>query len=116
MKKIILLFILSLYFLGCATPKYNYAPLFTKASKPSLDSIVKAYVGEPMLQQAKYSVYDAIFLPEDIKWIKFKPRARMLVLDRIFPEGIPIPEYFIDNQDFEGLIDDWLKFPKVFPS
>lgn len=35
------------------------------------------------------------FLPEDIKWIKYQPKAEMLALDRIFPEGIRIPEYFI---------------------
>lgn len=35
------------------------------------------------------------FLPEHIKWIPYEPKAKMLVLDRIFPEGIRIPDYFI---------------------
>jgi len=35
------------------------------------------------------------FEPADMKWIDFKPSARMLVLDRIFPRGITIPDYFI---------------------
>lgn len=35
------------------------------------------------------------FLPEDIKWIPFKPKAKMRVLHKIYPEGIKIPEYFI---------------------
>ncbi|MFH1230385.1 MAG: DUF362 domain-containing protein [Planctomycetota bacterium] len=35
------------------------------------------------------------FRPEDIKWVHYKPKAKMLVLDKIFPEGIMIPEYFI---------------------
>jgi uncharacterized protein (DUF362 family) len=34
------------------------------------------------------------FLPQDIAWRPYRPRARMRVLDRIFPEGILIPEYF----------------------
>jgi len=33
--------------------------------------------------------------PEDLKWVVYKPKAKMLVLDKIFPEGIRIPEYFI---------------------
>lgn len=37
------------------------------------------------------------FRPEDIKWVKYAPKAKMLVLDRIFPEGIYIPEYFFDK-------------------
>lgn len=34
------------------------------------------------------------FKPEDMKWIDFKPRATMHVLDRIYPDGIQIPDYF----------------------
>jgi uncharacterized protein (DUF362 family) len=34
------------------------------------------------------------FRDEDMKWIPYKPKAKMLVLDRIFPEGIYIPDYF----------------------
>jgi uncharacterized protein (DUF362 family) len=33
--------------------------------------------------------------PDDLKWIEYHPKAKMLVLDRIFDEGIFIPEYFI---------------------
>jgi len=44
----------------------------------------------------KYSVpvyYN--FLSKDMKWVIYKPKAKMLVLDKIFPEGIKIPDYFI---------------------
>ncbi len=34
------------------------------------------------------------FKDEDMKWVRYEPKARMLVLDRIFPEGIMIPDYF----------------------
>ena len=27
-------------------------------------------------------------------WVRYKPKARMRVLDRIFPEGIHVPDYF----------------------
>jgi uncharacterized protein (DUF362 family) len=35
------------------------------------------------------------FKPGDMKWIHFKPKARMLALDRVFPEGLQIPDYFV---------------------
>ena len=37
------------------------------------------------------------FLPADMQWIKYEPKAKMLVLDKIFPEGIEIPDYFFDK-------------------
>jgi len=35
------------------------------------------------------------FKPEDMTWVPYQPRAKMLVLDKIFPEGIHIPDYFM---------------------
>jgi uncharacterized protein (DUF362 family) len=35
------------------------------------------------------------FDPQDMTWIEYRPKAKMLVLDRIFPEGIYIPDYFV---------------------
>ncbi len=34
------------------------------------------------------------FRPEDMTWIEYKPQARMLALDHIYPEGIRIPDFF----------------------
>jgi len=35
------------------------------------------------------------FKDEDMTWVDIKPKAKMLVLDHIFPEGIRIPDFFI---------------------
>jgi uncharacterized protein (DUF362 family) len=35
------------------------------------------------------------FKPEDVTWVTYRPRARMRVLDKIFPEGIQIPDFFV---------------------
>lgn len=35
------------------------------------------------------------FLPQDMNWIEYKPKAKMNALDRIYPEGIYIPDYFM---------------------
>jgi uncharacterized protein (DUF362 family) len=35
------------------------------------------------------------FKESDIRWIEYHPKARMHVLDKIYPDGITIPEYFL---------------------
>ncbi|MGA1874629.1 MAG: DUF362 domain-containing protein [bacterium] len=35
------------------------------------------------------------FNPEQIQWITYHPKAKMRVLDQIYPEGLKIPEYFM---------------------
>ncbi|MBU2547915.1 MAG: DUF362 domain-containing protein [Proteobacteria bacterium] len=35
------------------------------------------------------------YRPRDVRWVLYEPRSRMRVLDKIFPHGIRIPEYFM---------------------
>jgi len=35
------------------------------------------------------------FRDEDMRWIPYRPKAKMLVLDKIYGECVPIPDYFI---------------------
>jgi uncharacterized protein (DUF362 family) len=35
------------------------------------------------------------FRKEDMSWVPYRPKAAMLALDHIYPEGIYIPDYFI---------------------
>ena len=35
------------------------------------------------------------FRKEDMTWVPYQPKAKMLALDHIYPEGIRIPDYFI---------------------
>jgi uncharacterized protein (DUF362 family) len=35
------------------------------------------------------------FRKEDMQWVEYKPKAAMLALNQIYPEGIRIPDYFI---------------------
>jgi uncharacterized protein (DUF362 family) len=50
----------------------NYVPIFRKYNIPVLYN----------------------FKPEDMNWVKYEPKHKMLVLDKIYPEGITIPDYF----------------------
>ncbi len=33
--------------------------------------------------------------PEQVKWVNYQPKSRLMALHRIFPEGIKIPDYFV---------------------
>jgi uncharacterized protein (DUF362 family) len=35
------------------------------------------------------------FKDEDMKWVRYEPKARMRVLNHIYPEGIHIPDFFL---------------------
>jgi uncharacterized protein (DUF362 family) len=34
------------------------------------------------------------FLQRDMKWVEYRPKARLRVLDQIYPEGLRLPDYF----------------------
>jgi uncharacterized protein (DUF362 family) len=34
------------------------------------------------------------FREDDMKWVRYMPKAKMLTLDSVFPEGIHLPDYF----------------------
>ncbi|MGQ9492974.1 MAG: DUF362 domain-containing protein [Anaerolineae bacterium] len=45
---------------------------------------------------AKYGIPKKYnFKPEDMDWIEYKPKAKTLVLDKVYPQGIYIPDFFV---------------------
>ncbi|MCS7219709.1 MAG: DUF362 domain-containing protein [Anaerolineae bacterium] len=61
--------------------------------------VVDAYVGErnnkhkPIVD--RYGVRNVHLYEPEVKWVRYEPKAPMLVLDKIYPEGVLIPEMFI---------------------
>ncbi len=62
--------------------------------------VTDPYLGGKLLKLKK--VYEKFNIPErynndprDLKWVEYRPKAEMLVLDKIYDEGIRIPEFFI---------------------
>ena len=33
--------------------------------------------------------------PEDLKWVRYEPKGKLIALPKIYPEGITIPEFFL---------------------
>jgi uncharacterized protein (DUF362 family) len=61
--------------------------------------VVDAYVAERDNKQKiivdKYGVRNVHLYEPQVEWVVYEPQAPMLVLDRIYPEGIKIPKMFI---------------------
>ncbi len=61
--------------------------------------VVDAYVGERNNKHKAivdaYGVRNVHLYEPEVKWVRYEPKAPMLALDRIYPEGILIPEMFI---------------------
>ncbi|MBM3135413.1 MAG: DUF362 domain-containing protein [Chloroflexi bacterium] len=61
--------------------------------------VVSAFKGEDLNHYVPIFRYYHIpvlynFKTEDMKWIPYRPKAKMLALDHIYPEGIHLPDYF----------------------
>ncbi len=61
--------------------------------------VVDAYVAERDNKQKivvdQYGVENVHLYEPQVEWVVYEPKAPMLVLDRIYPEGIKIPKMFI---------------------
>jgi uncharacterized protein (DUF362 family) len=61
--------------------------------------VVDAYVAEHNNKQKiivdQYGVRNVHLYEPQVEWVVYEPKAPMLVLDRIYPEGIKIPKMFI---------------------
>jgi len=62
--------------------------------------VTDPYLGGKLLKLHK--VYEKYKIPEhynndpkDLKWVEYQPKAKMLVLDRIYDRGLKIPEFFM---------------------
>ena len=56
---------------GCTAPKYNYQAVSQNISKPPINSVNEAYVGDKMLTQGAFTEREAYFIPEAKKKFLF---------------------------------------------
>jgi uncharacterized protein (DUF362 family) len=63
--------------------------------------VVDAYVGERNNKHKtvvdKYGLRNVHLYEPEVRWRRYTPRTPMLVLDKIFPEGILLPDFFFDK-------------------
>ncbi len=63
--------------------------------------VVDAYVGERnnkhKLVVDKYGLRNVHLYEPEVEWVVYEPRTPMLVLDKVYPDGIRIPSFFFDK-------------------
>lgn len=75
---------------------YRKESLYPVENKTVVTNPIKGAVNNKWMPVLKK--YGLGFTPlPDVEWVVFKPKAKLLVLDKIFPEGILIPKMFFDR-------------------
>jgi uncharacterized protein (DUF362 family) len=63
--------------------------------------VVDAYVGERnnkhKLVVDKYGLRNVHLYEPEVEWVRYEPKAPMLVLDEVYPDGIFLPSIFFDK-------------------
>ncbi len=63
--------------------------------------VVDAYVGEKNNKHKyvvdKYGVKNVHLYEPEIEWVRYHPKAEMLVLDKVYPDGILLPKFLFDR-------------------
>ena len=63
--------------------------------------VVDAYVGERnnkhKLVTDKYGLRNVHLYEPEVEWVVYEPKAPMLVLNKVYPDGIKIPALFLDK-------------------
>ncbi|MBN1136870.1 MAG: DUF362 domain-containing protein [Anaerolineae bacterium] len=63
--------------------------------------VVNAYVGERnnkhKLVTDKYGLRNVHLYEPEVEWVYYEPKVPMLVLDKVYPDGIKIPALFMDK-------------------
>src|SRR6267154_1474839 len=77
----------------------DYDRLFDLVCVQNKTVVTDAFKGEDL--NGYVPIFDAYGIPvlynfkdEDMRWVRYEPKARMRVLDKIFPHGIHVPDYF----------------------
>ena len=96
------------YYPACSTSPWQLEGVIKALQGDGYQDLIPAHNGtvvvDPMegaannkhqVVERKYGL-ESVFLDfPPVKWVPFKPKAKMLVLDDIYPEGFQIPEMFV---------------------
>jgi uncharacterized protein (DUF362 family) len=96
------------YYPACSTTPWQLEGVIATLQADGYTDLIPAHNGTVVVDpvegsrnnkhrvvEEKYGL-ESVFLDfPPVKWVPYEPKAKMLVLDSIFPEGIQIPEMFI---------------------
>jgi uncharacterized protein (DUF362 family) len=96
------------YFPGCSTTAWQFDAVIRKLRAAGYANLIPAQnrtvVVDPKVGAErnhltavvqKHAMAFTYLYEAGIEWVKYEPKARMLVLDKVFPDGILIPAMFV---------------------
>ncbi len=96
------------YYPACSTTPWQLEGVIKRLRADGYETLIPAHNGTVVVDPVEGSVNNKHRVVEEryglksvyldfppVKWVEFRPKARMLVLDDIYPEGIQVPELFI---------------------
>ena len=94
------------YYPACSTTPWQLEGVVRALQAAGYDRLIPTHNGTVVVDaregavnnkhtvvEARYGL-DSVYL-EDARWIDFKPKSRMLVLDQVYPDGFQVPEMLI---------------------
>ena len=94
------------YYPACSTTPWQLEGVVRALQAAGYDRLIPTHNGTVVVDaregavnnkhtvvEAKYGL-DSVYL-EDARWIDFKPKSKMLVLDQVYPDGFQVPEMLI---------------------
>ena len=96
------------YYPACSTTPWQLEGVIKTLAEDGYEELVPAHNGTVVVDavegainnkhvavEEKYGLESVYLDSPPSRWVQYKPKAKMLVLDDIFPEGIQIPELFM---------------------
>ena len=94
------------YYPACSTTPWQLEGVVRALKAAGYDRLIPTHNGTVVVDpregavnnkhtvvEARYGL-DSVYL-EDARWIDFKPKSKMLVLDQVYPDGFQVPEMLI---------------------
>ena len=95
------------YYPACSTTPWQLEGVIKTLKHDGYEGLIAAHNGTVVVDsfegeirnkqrpvQEKYNLQNVHLDVPPSKWVDFRPKSKMLVLDKIFPEGLTIPEIF----------------------
>jgi uncharacterized protein (DUF362 family) len=101
------------YYPACSTTPWQFDGAVSALEKLGYDNLIPAQNRTVVINPErgadnnhltsvlkKHNLTFVYLYRPDIEWIRYKPKAKMLVLDRVYRDGIQIPKMFIGKNAF----------------
>ena len=98
------------YYPGCSTAPWQLEGVIKELKRCGINKLIAAHNGTVVVNpergrienkhknvEDKYGIEYVVLDAPESEWVHYKPKRKLLILDKIFPDGIKIPSTFYDS-------------------